>query len=145
LAPASTNLLVQPVIVVVGAGLLIWLLGPSALVGLGVSIISRASSNVCMLTRQLMIGTAGPIGKSDLPDCHKRWLTFSQVVSSITEKSTSPDQDHRRAGQADVGNNQQHPRSQAICLRLSYGPESYCRPREGNQGIAGLRYSQVNP
>lgn len=37
MAPASTNLLVQPVIVIIGAGLLIWLLGPSALVGLGVS------------------------------------------------------------------------------------------------------------
>jgi hypothetical protein len=37
MAPASTNLLVQPVILLIGAGVLIWLLGYSAIVGVGVS------------------------------------------------------------------------------------------------------------
>lgn len=38
MAAASTNLLVQPVILVIGSGLLIWLLGYSAIVGIGVSV-----------------------------------------------------------------------------------------------------------
>jgi len=36
MAPASTNLIVQPVVCVIGAGVLIWLLGYSAIVGIGV-------------------------------------------------------------------------------------------------------------
>jgi hypothetical protein len=37
MAPASTNLLVQPFVLMIGAGVLIWLLGYSAIVGIGVS------------------------------------------------------------------------------------------------------------
>jgi hypothetical protein len=37
MASASTNILVQPIIFIIGSGVLIWLLGYSALVGIGVS------------------------------------------------------------------------------------------------------------
>lgn len=41
MAAASTNLLVQPFVLMIGAGILIWLLGYSAIVGIGVSIPHR--------------------------------------------------------------------------------------------------------
>lgn len=59
MAPASTNLLVQPFVLMIGAGVLIWLLGYSAIVGIGVrgslSWSVSCSSCSCWLSRQVQL------------------------------------------------------------------------------------------
>jgi ATP-binding cassette subfamily C (CFTR/MRP) protein 1 len=59
MVPASTNLLVQPIVLVVGSGLLIWLLGYSAIVGVGVSHLDSVHHK---LTCQIIVLAAAPVG-----------------------------------------------------------------------------------
>jgi hypothetical protein len=118
MAPASTNLLVQPFVLMIGAGVLIWLLGYSAIVGIGVS--SPCVLAHIMLIPQLLVVTAGPVGEYKLQSsCTKHGHhahMFSQDVHTTPSQSPSTDKAHRQASRVDGGDPQQLTSCQVICL-----------------------------